>query len=307
MIKRFDFKYLILVPLSLLFITNGCQNQRGSGSGEDTLTFQETDIDFKEISSKTMEDMIENVSSPVELSALLKEMGIPFLRDYIAMTDISLYNFDAEKAFVLGVYAADLGYLNMYNKTGSVLETLSNIRYLAQDLNLSQFFDFANIKRLATVNNNIDSLIYLSVRSFNQMDRYLRETGRSYLSALMLQGVWIEGLYLLSKVYEKYPDARLSEKIGEQKIMLEQLILIMKNYSGFPKVDVFTRSLQQLKSAFDAVQITFEKGDPKFVEKDGMLTIIQNDKSIVSISDDTLKKIAILTDQLRSNLLKIGV
>jgi hypothetical protein len=41
---------------------------------------------------------------------------------------------------------------------------------------------------------NLDSLIFISVHSFNQMDDYLRTNKRGNLSALIITGTWIEGL-----------------------------------------------------------------------------------------------------------------
>ncbi|MGB9747469.1 MAG: hypothetical protein ACPLXM_11145 [Bacteroidales bacterium] len=293
----------VLFPLLWLFLSTACRHDRGAGNIDDSLSYEKIVIE-KPFAPETMNDVIENISSPVEYASLLKELGVPFNKDFLAKEDVTLLKFDAEKAFALGVYAADLGYLNMYSKTGTIIETISEIRYLARELNLSQFFDYFELKRLATNSNNLDSLIFLSVRSLNNMDHYLRETGRQQLSVLMIYGAWIESLFILTRVSEDYRNERLSEKIGEQKILADQLLLMFNNYSSSPIMNEYISTIRKLKEAFSNVVIKYEKGEPTFIEKDGILTIVQNDKSIVNISDNTLEKITENIKQIRSDLLK---
>jgi len=139
-----------------------------------------------EVSDEAMSNIVQNISSPVEMAALIKALGVPFSNRYLASTDeVDNYNTNFKQALSLGIYGADLGYLNMYNKTTTVIDYLSSIKKLSDALKVGQFFDFTTLKRLATNNTNLDSLMYISVHSFNQMDKYLRENNRSSLSTLI--------------------------------------------------------------------------------------------------------------------------
>ena len=89
---------------------------------------------------------------------------------------------------MLGIYGADLGYLNIYGKTGNSVDVLSAIKRLADGLRVGQFFDFETLKRLSTSKSNLDSLLFLSVNSYNQIDNYLRNNDRGSISALMITG-----------------------------------------------------------------------------------------------------------------------
>jgi len=64
------------------------------------------------------------------------------------------------------------------------------------------------------------------------MDKYLRSDNRSELSTLMVTGVWIEGLYLATQVAKSSPHPQLAERIGEQKIIMGDLMLILENYKN---------------------------------------------------------------------------
>jgi hypothetical protein len=237
------------------------------------------------------------------MAALIKEMGVPFSTKYLATTrHVDQYNTNFQMAYNLGVYGADLGYLNIYNKNTQVMDYLTAINKLADGIKVGQFFDFSTLKRLATNNENIDSLMYISVNSFNNMDSYLRNNNRGHLSALMISGIWVEGLYLVTQVSKVKNDPVLAERIGEQKINLNNIMLILNNYAsqnGFPE---FIGMLNELKEVYNNIDITYEIGEPETVESGGMIMIVQNEKSIVHITDDQLKDITSKTEEIRNKL-----
>lgn len=258
------------------------------------------------VSEAAMSQVVENVSSPVEMAALIKSIGVPFSQKYLAATDnADSYNTSYSKAFNLGIFGADLGYLNMYSKTSSVVEYITVIKKLAEGINVGQFFDFNTLKRLATNNENIDSLMYISVHSFNVMDKYLQKNKRANLSALMVAGVWVEGIYLATQVQNDKPNKKLAEHIGEQKTMLAELLIILNNYKKEKYISDLVDDLNRIKAEFDPVIISIIKGEPEQVIENDVLTIKQNEKSVVTITDEQLKRIINVTEEVRNKLVKI--
>ena len=246
-----------------------------------------------EITEEAMGDIIQNISSPVEMAALIKDMGLPFSSVNLSnIDDIDNYSTSFKKAYTLGILGADLGYLNVYEKTGSSVAYLTTINRLADGLKVSQFFDFNTLKRLATSNSSLDSLIFMSVHSFNQMDDHLRLTDRSNLSALMVTGVWLEGMYQVTQVLNMQENTELAEYIGEQKLILNDLLLILQNYEKDEQFASIIKDYQELKKDYDKVKISYEQSDPEPVEQeDGMLTIVQQETSVVEISPEALNEI----------------
>lgn len=256
-----------------------------------------------EISEEVMQDIVQNISSPVEMAALIKDLGVDFSSNYISATDrVDNLSTSFQQALNLGIYGADLGYLNMYNRTSAVIEYITAIKTLADAIKVGQFFDFTTLKRLATNSKNLDSLMYISVHSFNQMDKYLHSNNRTNLSALIITGVWIEGLYLGTQVYKIAPDPLLAERIGEQKMTLEQLMLILENYTRDNQYVTLLGELETIRTLYEGITISYEMGEPEMIEEDGMLTIVQNEKSIVDISPEQLSSITETTEQVRNRL-----
>lgn len=259
-----------------------------------------------EFSQDIMQDIVQNISSPVEMAAMIKELGVPFSNRYISSTDrVGNLTTSFQQALNLGIYGADLGYLNMNNKTSAVIEYLSAIKTLSDAIKVGQFFDFTTLKRLATNSKNLDSLMYISVHSFNEMDNYLHSINRTNLSALILTGVWIEGLYLGTQVYKATPNKQLAERIGEQKLTLEQLVLILDKYKKDKQYEKLLGELNLLTELFKSVTIRYEPGEPEMIEENGVLTFVQHDKSIVEIAPEQLNILIETTEQVRNRLISL--
>ncbi|NBC83103.1 MAG: hypothetical protein GVY19_06950 [Bacteroidetes bacterium] len=292
--------YILLVILFAFSCKSGQESGGEFGEVPDSVLSE----GLLEINEDVMQDIVQNISSPVEMAALLKSLGVPFSSEYLAPTDkVDNLTTSFKQAFNLGVYGADLGYLNMYNKTNAVLDYIQAIKVLSDAIRVGQFFDFNTLKRLATNNTNLDSLMYISVHSFNQMDKYLRSNKRSNLSTLILTGVWIEGLYLATQVAKEEDNADLKERIGEQKLILEKLIIVLENFSRDTNFANLVADFKDLQETFEPVEISYVKGEPEAIEEDGMLIIVQNEKSVVDISDDTLTEIIDKTEELRNKLI----
>jgi hypothetical protein len=109
----------------------------------------------------------------------------------------------------------------------------------------------------------------------------------------------------VTQVANEKSNPELSDRIGEQKINLDNILLILDNYKGHEQISEIIESLNELKELFDDVEITYEIGEPETVEEGGMIMIVQNEKSIVNISDDQLKRIINKTKQIRNKLISV--
>jgi hypothetical protein len=291
---------LILTFTSCSFFDSDRKKSKGDFEIPDSLLNDKPLI----VSKNIIDDMIQNVSSPVETAALIKGLKIPFNKDYLAKTQFDKnLNTSIQKAIGLGIFGADLGYINMYERTSLVIGHISTLKSLADGIQVGQFFDFSTLNRIATNRENIDSLMLISTQSFNRIDNYLRETNRPHLSILIIAGVWIEGLYISTRVAQDSKHPRINETIGEQKVVMGSLMLLLSNYKYDTHISKLIKDFEEIQALYKDVQITYEYADPVTVEKDGVLTIIQNDKQIVKMSDETLQNIIKKVQSVRNSLL----
>lgn len=301
MVRNF---FYVLLSVLMLYGCGSCKENNGSDVGLEVPT--EISNVGLEIDETIMEGFIENMSSPVEMAALIKHLEVDYSNKYLAPTDaLEDFTTNNQQSLNLGIYSADLGYLNMYNKTNTVIDYIGAIKTLSDAISVGQFFDFTTLKRLAQNNQNLDSLMLISVQSFNQMDRYLREHNRTNLSVLIVTGVWIEGMYLVTEVYKEQPHPDLKERIGEQKIILDKLMLFLENYKKDKYFQSLIAELAVLHEDLKQVKITIEPGEIEATEENGQLVFIQHDVSMVEVSDELIVSIIEKTEQIRNKLISL--
>jgi hypothetical protein len=204
----------------------------------------------------------------------------------------------------LGVYSADLGYINIFDKNNVVISYLLSVKNLADGIRVGQFFDFNTLRRMASNSTNLDSLMEMSVSSFNKMDAYLRDQNRSNVSTLIVTGTWIEGLYIASSVVKETKSKELSMRIAEQKNIIDILEIILNNYISEPNFSSLVEDIQNLKAAYAPIRITTELGEPKRIEKDGTLIVIQDEISTVHYTDEQLATIMDLIAKIRNKIVE---
>jgi len=292
--------YISLIVGGTAFL-NGCAgNSSGkSGNSSDELISADslsTDAPLK-LSEEVISDVVQNISSPVEMASLIKSTGVAFSRKILNDPDnLEKYNTSFKRALNLGVFAADLGYINTFDKNSIVISYLLAVKNLAEGIKVGQFFDFSALKRLATNSNNLDSLMEISVSSFNKMDSYLREQNRSNVSTLIVAGTWIEGMYITGSVIGETNNQDLIDRLGEQKDIVNILLIILENYKNDPNFTELSAYLQDLKGLYSKVKITTEFSEPKRMEVDGSLIIVQDEISHVEISPE---QVTAIIDQIK--------
>lgn len=308
MLKRFV-EILVLLIITIAISVSSCKKHKDTDLSEFTKktdNTENTDNVKPVINEDQINEIIGSFSSPVEMAATINSLNVPFSKKYLVDPDYTEnYDTNDKKAFALGVLSADLGYINVYERSSLVVEYLSAIKRLTDDLRISQFFDFQSMKRLATSNDNIDSLQFLSVQSFRDMDEHLRSSGRSSLSLLMISGVWLESLYLLTQVEVATKNKNLLDKIGEQKVLFNLLYPLLKIYSTDPYFKTLTDNFKELKSVFDKIEITYKQGEPEVQIIDGRPVVTQNDESVVNITSEQVQQIILITEKIRNKLIKL--
>ena len=258
------------------------------------------------VSAEVVGDMILNVSSPVEMANEIKNTGVAFSQNTLNEAGKeNSYETSFKKAVNLGVYSADLGYINTFGKNLVVVDYLSSIKRLADGLGVGQFLDFQMLSRMAKDNTNLDSLKQLSVTSFNNIDKYLRDQKRSNVSTAIVVGTWVEGIYITCQVIKQTNDEGLINRLGEQKNIVDILEIVINAYSNTDyDFKTLSNKVTELKRIYDNVKITMEMGEPITKEVDGMLVIEQNEITHVDIKPETVSAITSKIDEIRDFLVK---
>ncbi|HTH55734.1 MAG TPA: hypothetical protein VL728_06780 [Cyclobacteriaceae bacterium] len=256
------------------------------------------------IDQEVINGILQQIPSPLEISVLLKQSGTRYSSSILNTPDnISKYNSNYKKALNLGIYGTDLGYTNIYQQNQDGIKYLASIKQLANELNIGQFFDIETISKLATNSKNLDSLLLITTQNFNSINSYLQTQGRSNLSVLLLTGGWIEAMQITCQVAAKDPkNKELKEKIGEQQIILEQIVLLFSFYKDDENMASLLNDLTALKGAFDKIKITYVHKEPTSKIVNGVLMIEDHSTTTIDVTDEDIKNITGLTDSIRNKI-----
>jgi hypothetical protein len=296
-------KLYFMFVLALLL---GCGNNNASTEEvNDKVTAEEPPPTSPQVSEDIISEILDAIPSPLEISFLIKEVGTKYNSANLNSPDlVTNYNTSYQQAVNLGVYATDLGYANLYSKNQDVLSFLNCVKKLADNLNIGQFFDYETIRQLASSSGNIDALLQLTQQNFEKINYHLREKKQEHLSILILTGGWIEAVYLTSLVHQETKNKQLKEKIGEQKIVLEQILVVLEIYKTKPNFATLINDLKELQKIYSGVEMKTVMGKAKTIERNGELVVENDTQTIVNISDSDVEKITSLVKSIRNKIVK---
>jgi hypothetical protein len=256
------------------------------------------------IDDEVISSILQQIPSPLEISVLLKQSGTKYNLSLLNSPDNETkYNSNFKKALNLGVYGTDLGYTNIYEQNNDGIKYLAKIKSLADGLNIGQFFDIQTIGKLATNSKNLDSLLLITTQNFNSINHYLQTQNRANLSVLLLTGGWVEAMHITCQVASKDPKNKdLKETIGAQKIILEQIVLLYSFYKEDENMASLLKDLEELKGAFDKINITYTYKESKVEIVNGVAVIKDNSTTTIDITDKDVETITGLTTALRNKI-----
>jgi hypothetical protein len=257
------------------------------------------------IDEEVINSILQQIPSPLEISVLLKESGTKYNAGMLNTPDnLSKYNSNYKKALNLGVFGTDLGYTNIYEQNQDGIKYLSSIKSLADGLNIGQFFDIETIGRLATNSKNLDSLLLITTQNFNSINHYLQTQSRASLSVLLLIGGWVEAMQITCQVAAKdTKNKELQEKIGEQKIILEQIVLLLSFYKDDANMASLLNDMNELKVAFDKINITYTYKESTMEIIDGVAVIKDNSSTTINVTNEDIEAIRTLTNSIRNKII----
>jgi hypothetical protein len=290
----------------ILTIFFACSSGKKTEEQEFMAGLDTTKAEGPSISEEVIGDILQSIPAPLEIAVLLKESGKKYNASYLNSTDnISRYNSNYKKALNMGIYGTDLGYTNIYEQNQDGIKYMGNIKELADGLNIGQFFEIETIGRLATNSKNLDSLLLITTQNFNSINHYLQTQSRANLSVLLLTGGWLEALHVLCEVAKANPgNKEMEETIGEQKIILENIVLLLSFYKeSDPNMASLLNDMEGLKKSFEKVNITYTYKESTFEIVDGVMVIKDNSTSTIEITPKDVEDISSITKSIRSKII----
>jgi hypothetical protein len=290
--------YSWLLTLAVATLLTACG---GDPPAQDTLNVDSAqDSAMKAERMKKTKNIFYNIPSPMETAALLKKTGAAYngkiLND---VKNVDTYTSASQQALNLGVYGADLSYASVFNHTQESMFYTSCSRKLADRLSVTSAFNDSTLELMQSKMNDRDALLDIISETYWSVDAYLKDNDRDNISALMIAGGWVEGLYIATQISTTNDSPELRQRIAEQKLSLNDLISLIDSYSvEDPRLEGVKVDLADLQKLFADVSST--TGGATATEENGV-TVVGSTGTAASLSDDQLAAIREKTSSIRNS------
>lgn len=208
-----------------------------------------------------------SLPSPIELTYLFKQEGVEYQRDKLLSTkEKDKYILPRDKALILGIYGADLSYAGLFGKHQDAIEYFATVKIMAEEIGVGETFQKEFISRLEKNADNKDTLLQVISEFFIENDNYLKDYNRQDISAHILLGGWLEGIYLGTEMTLNYNALGIKRILADQKTSLDNLILLFEKFqSTSEQSEELFAALKDLLPLFKELNLTSESNDPNLL------------------------------------------
>jgi len=286
----------IAITSALLFACGGDENTEAVVDENNVEVTDEQIIERAEKAQK----VFQTIPSPYETAMLFEESGIGYNAEILnPVENVSKYTTSLQQALNLGVYGADLSYANIHDQSQESMFYMNCSKKMADALGVAGAFTPEAIERIEENMNNRDSMMAIVSDAFWTCDGYLKENGQDNLSALIIAGGWIEGLYIGTRgLQTDNPNKDLMQRIAEQKYSLDNLLDLVGSYDN-DEINSIKASLERLKTSFNKIEVTENEAT---VEEGDTPTI--GGGSTLNYTPETINEIATTIETIRNEIIK---
>jgi hypothetical protein len=272
----------VFLLMALIIIGYSCKNDNKNADNK-----QVTDLDeeFKTSGGLIkLNDRLFSIPAPMQISKMVKEAGIAYNRNYLNPTEsLSKYSSTFKQALNLGVYGADLGYLNTYDQLPDAAMYFGVVKVLSKELGILASINQDMISRFEANKENRDSVMSIVSSMYRDADSYLMNNERNEIGIIILAGGWIESLHFLTKIASESKSDLIINRIAEQKYPLDNLIELMRPYYGkqSDEFDELLAALVDLATIFDGITVSYTYEEPVTYAEKKLTVINSTTKAII--------------------------
>jgi hypothetical protein len=290
---------IILISVALLLVQCG-----GESKDEKALSDSlQQKLNINNPALIKLNNRLFSIPSPIQIAMLIKQTKAAYDKDLLNSTSkVSNYTTNFKKALNLGVYGANLGYLNLYDQLPEATRYFAVVKQLGKELGITNTFDKETMRRIENNSSNKDSLVYIISTIYRDADAYLLNNERNDVGILILAGGWVESLFLMTQSIQQNRIPEVVDRIGEQKHPLDNLIELLRPYydKESEEFNKFLESLVELATVFDGIEIKYNYQKPVVDEQNKTTEINSTTETI--ISDYQLKHITDLIQKIRKSI-----
>ena len=259
---------VLIVSVSVLLIS-GCgqsskvKDKKGTTSDGKEASVEVEAFDAMKIKGQIVE-IINNSPKAPEIADFINKVGASYILDLtVPIDDVEKFMTKTQMGLGLGMYAFDLNYAKVFNRTDMVLKTTELEQQLLEKLGMqNEFASQRNYtKRLQENAENKDSVNALVNELMNLAHQKFMGSDQPGTYALSFIGANIEALYILTQLSMFAQNNKpMIEFIGQQGERAKSIFSLLELMSGDPAVKPYYEKMKGIADYFEQ--------NKKFTEKE---------------------------------------
>ena len=284
-----NIKCIKIKSLKLLAILFSAFFIASCGSGGDKQRDAEITVDMTEIDQELFEDIDEakkifySLPSPLETAMLIRSAGAQYDAELLNSVDNTQnYTTNKSMALNLGIYTCDLSFASLYDQTQASISYMGAAKKMADGLGILDAIDEKTIENLEANINNREKIMDIVSETFLNSSAFLKENDRAALSAIVLVGGWMEGLYIATELVNRgtfEDNDKLVNRIVDQKLSLEIVMKLLEENQSNPDVASLIEDINELKAIFDQIIIETSVIEPVHDQETNVTTLKSKSQS----------------------------
>ena len=244
-----------IVSLIFLLMTS-CVDSDNSKEIDDGANEMDEIVENLDVIDSKRAILVESIirSSPTiaESGQIFTEIGTDFNRSFLNdIKNIANYVTIKDQGINLGIYLSDLGYITAFDQTQEIIFYMNCAKKMSEGIGVSDVFNEETIERMEMNINDKDSIVNLIAEMYWKTDAFLKELGRENISAMIICGGWVEGMYIGTQLMDDNPESNLLyEKMISQQGNLGKILALLETFEGDEKILFYKERLKDIQTHF---------------------------------------------------------
>ncbi len=303
-ISQFKLLQLAVIVLSFLVFAGCASDKEEESSSEELVSVDSLEVNEQLIQDvKTVKEIFYSLPSPLETAMILKQAGAKYNEELLnPLENTSNYVTNKSMALNLGIYTTDLSYASLFDQTQATINYMNAAKKMAEGLGILNAIDEDAIERLEANVNNRDVIMDIISETIMNSSSFFEENDRQAMSAIVLVGGWIEGLYIATNLIEEgasHENNELVSRIVDQKLTLSTVQSLLEKNSENDDVQMIAVHVDDLQKTFDKIEVTKSPIEPVTDEETNITTL--KSKTDISMDPETFEELKKKVELIRNN------
>ncbi len=234
----------------IILVASSCNSSKKKTKKTDAVNIKKEDVETK------VREYVYPLPTAFEIVQMLNDIEAAYIFD-LSNSPLNADKYFTEKSMALnlGIYGGDLSYASTYNQKQETLDFIEASRKMLDGLNLQGAVEEDLPGKIEANQDNKEALVELITNSFYDTYDFLNRNDRASVSALVMAGAWVEGLYIATHISEEtFHSKEMVKIVLKQKAPLLKLMEILAKYKDDTAVSETIESLSGMAKIYAGIE-----------------------------------------------------